>query len=103
MKTKPIPIIITLAAALISCVISILQRVEFSIFLSRLIIVVAIFMVMGTIIKIVLDYAFKTLEPVAPIDGNIEGVGQADNLGEPNEEIDTTDDTTLESEEGDNV
>ncbi|MBP5596813.1 hypothetical protein [Pseudobutyrivibrio sp.] len=74
-NTKPVPIIITLAAAFISCVISIAQKVEFSEFVKRLAIVVAIFLVMGTIIKMILDYAFKTLEPITPIDEDVSGVG----------------------------
>ena len=74
-NTKPVPIIITLAAAFISCVISIAQKVEFSEFVKRLAIVVAIFLVLGTIIKMILDYAFKTLEPITPIDEDVSGVG----------------------------
>ena len=73
-NTKPVPIIITLAAAFISCVISISQTVEFSEFVKRLAIVVVIFLVMGTIIKMILDYAFKTMEPISPIDEGISGI-----------------------------
>ena len=73
-NTKPVPIIITLAAAFISCVISIAQKVEFSEFVKRLAIVVAIFLVLGTIIKMILDYAFKTLEPITPIDEDVISV-----------------------------
>lgn len=73
-NTKPVPIIITLAAAFISCVISISQKVEFSEFVKRLAIVVVIFLVMGTIIKMILDYAFKTMEPISPIDEGISGI-----------------------------
>lgn len=69
MNTKPIPIIITLAAAFISCVVSIFQRVEFSVFVTRLLVVVLIFLTMGTIIKMILDYAFRELEPVESLDG----------------------------------
>ncbi|SDB10985.1 hypothetical protein SAMN02910298_00543 [Pseudobutyrivibrio sp. YE44] len=68
MNTKPIPIIITLAAAFISCVMSIVQDVDFSVFVGRLVVVVLIFMFLGTVIKLILDYAFRTLEPVS-IDG----------------------------------
>ena len=71
-NTKPVPVIITLAAAFISCVISIVQKVDFSTFVSRLLIVVVIFLVMGTIIKMILDYAFKTLEPAVSIDAELE-------------------------------
>ncbi|MCR5581185.1 MAG: hypothetical protein K6F66_06310 [Pseudobutyrivibrio sp.] len=100
MKTKPIPIIITLAAALISCVTSIVQRVEFSVFLSRLAIVVAIFLVMGTIIKIILDYSFKTLEPPVPLDEQLDSVVPLEDEDQPDEEINTSNDNPLESEEG---
>ncbi len=100
MNTKPIPIIITLAAAFISCVISILQRVEFSIFVTRLLFVVLIFLTMGTIIKIVLDYAFRTLEPPPSLDGDEEDVVP---LGEDEDsELDEeqSSENTSESEEG---
>ncbi len=100
MKTKPIPIMITLTAALISCVTSIIQKVEFSVFLSRLIIVVAIFLVMGTIIKIILDYSFKTLEPPVSIDEELDGVLPAGDEGQQSEEIDMTEDNSSGSEEG---
>ena len=62
MKFKPVPIMITLAAAFISCLVSILQRVDFSVFVFRLLITVVIFLVLGTIIKIVLENAFKIME-----------------------------------------
>lgn len=68
MNTKPIPIIITLAAAFISCVMSIIQRVEFSVFVKRLLVVVLIFLTLGTIIKMILDYAFRELEPAESLD-----------------------------------
>ncbi len=70
MKTKPVPIIITLAAAFISCVMSIVQKVDFSVFVGRLVVVVFIFLFMGTVIKMILDYAFKTLEPISMDEDN---------------------------------
>ncbi len=84
-NTKPVPIIITLAAAFISCVISIAQKVEFSEFVKRLAIVVAIFLVMGTIIKMILDYAFKTLEPITPIDEDVISVSTPSDEAEDQE------------------
>ena len=71
-NTKTVPVIITLAAAFITCVVSIVQKVEFSKFVSRLLIVVVIFLVLGTIIKMILDYSFKTLEPPVSIDAEPE-------------------------------
>ncbi|MBR5637563.1 MAG: hypothetical protein IKW81_11600 [Pseudobutyrivibrio sp.] len=102
MNTKPIPIIITLAAAFLSCVISIVQRVEFAVFVSRLLVVVIIFLCMGTVIKMILDYAFRTLEPVTSLDEEPpdidsimieDGVDDDENEGE-------SEDISSESEEG---
>ena len=61
-NTKTVPIVITLAAAFISCLMSILQHVEFQVFTMRLLVTVVIFLVLGTIAKLVLDYSFKTFD-----------------------------------------
>lgn len=95
-NTKPVPIIITLAAAFISCVISISQKVEFSEFVKRLAIVVVIFLVMGTIIKMILDYAFKTMEPITPIDEEVSDVMTSMDGDEVQEEFE---DSSEESQE----
>ncbi len=95
-NTKPVPIVITLAAAFISCVVSILQNVDFSIFVARLLVVVLIFMFMGTVIKIILDYSFKTLEPPVPID---EQNPEMENLG-ADDELTEDEDEAVESQEG---
>lgn len=68
MNFKPIPIMITLAAAFISCVVSICQRVDFSVFVLRFAVTVAIFLVLGTIARILLESAFKVMEEETPID-----------------------------------
>ncbi|MBQ8488208.1 MAG: hypothetical protein IJ535_00345 [Pseudobutyrivibrio sp.] len=101
MKTKPIPIIITLAAALISCVISIVEHVDFSVFVSRLLVVVLVFLTMGTIIKMILDYSFRTLEPTVSIDEQMDAI-MPDEPGEemPQEDVATTEENPSESEEG---
>ena len=95
-NTKPVPVVITLAAAFISCVVSILQGVDFSIFVARLLVVVLIFMFMGTVIKIILDYSFRTLEPVVTEADNPE----IDNLGADNELTEEDEDEAVESQEG---
>ena len=101
MNTKPIPVIIALAAALLSCVISIVQHVEFSVFVSRLLVVVLIFLVMGTIIKMILDYSFRTLEPTVSIDEQMDAI-MPDESGEemPEEDVATEEENSSESEEG---
>ncbi len=81
MNTKPIPIIITLAAAFISCLMSIFQGKDFSVFVYRLLIVVVVFLVLGTIIKMILDYSFKTLdegEEASESEEDEPGHGQSD-------------------------
>lgn len=95
-NTKPVPIVITLAAAFISCVVSIFQRVDFSIFVRRLFIVVLVFMFMGTVIKIILDYSFRTLEPPVSMDAEDLGVN---NLGEDGE-LTEEEEEAVKSQEG---
>jgi hypothetical protein len=101
MNTKPIPIIITLVAALISCVISIMQHADFSVFVTRLLVVVLIFLFMGTVIKIILDYSFRTLEPTASVDEQIDAI-MPEQAGEelPEEDVTTVEENSSESEEG---
>ena len=98
MNTKPIPIIITLAAAFISCVMSIFQRVDFSVFVARLLIVVCVFLFLGTLIKIVLDYAFRTLEPPPALDEEPSDINSI--LSEDIDEEQDSEDISSESEEG---
>ncbi|MBD8914655.1 MAG: hypothetical protein UEY91_08420 [Lachnospiraceae bacterium] len=62
MNTKPIPIIITLLAAGITCLVSAIQRVPFAIYTKRLFIAVVCFALIGTVIKIVLDRSFPVME-----------------------------------------
>ena len=101
MKTKPIPVIITLSAALISCVMSLLQRVEFKVFVSRLLVVVVIFLFMGTIIKMILDYSFRTLEPTVSLDEQMDGIQLNDSESEEStEDGEATEGNKAESEEG---
>ncbi len=99
MNTKPVPIIITLAAAFISCVISIMQHVEFGVFVSRLLITVVIFLVMGTIIKMILDYSFKTLDETPIIDSEVPDMEKIGDPEETEEAEEPSKDITLESEE----
>ena len=102
MNTKPIPIIITLAAAFISCVMSIFQRVDFSVFVYRLFMVVLIFLTMGTIIKMIIDYAFKELEPPTSLDEeppDISAILAEDDI-EEDDQIEEADGVSSGSEEG---
>ena len=100
MNTKPIPIMITLAAAFISCVVSIMQGVDFSVFVGRLVIVVVVFLVLGTIIKIVLDYSFRTLEPPVAIDAETPVDSSMVEEDEDDPEAEGFEESSAESGEG---
>ncbi|MCD7709340.1 MAG: hypothetical protein LUI02_05650 [Clostridiales bacterium] len=62
MKTNGIPAIITLVAAAIDCVISLISRVTLMVFLRRLLIVLIVFYVIGCIVKVILDLNFPETE-----------------------------------------
>ncbi len=57
--TRPIPILITLAAAGISSVVSILKDVSFGRFVVNLLITVIIFGIFGSLVRVFLDMGFK--------------------------------------------
>ncbi|QFJ55504.1 hypothetical protein [Pseudobutyrivibrio xylanivorans] len=99
-NTKPIPIIITLAAAFIACVMSIVQHVEFSVFVARLLVVVVIFLFMGTVIKLILDYAFRVIEPPVSIDAEVPPEGMLLDDDDEDAEGEGSEVNSAESEEG---
>lgn len=59
MKTKQVPIIITLIAGFITCIIGIKMQMETGQFVKTWVIVLVSFYIMGTIAKIALDKVFK--------------------------------------------
>lgn len=59
LKTRPLPIIITLIAAGLSCVLSIIQGKDFGTFFLRLLVSVIVFSFLGSLVKILLDYIFN--------------------------------------------
>lgn len=63
MNTKTIPIIITLIAAAISSLTSVIQRVSFDIFTKRLVISVICFAIIGCIVRVVVERSFPVMEP----------------------------------------
>lgn len=57
-NTQTIPIMITLAAAAISCIMSLMQHVELGEYVGRLVITVIIFGAIGIVVRVVLDRWF---------------------------------------------
>ncbi len=90
MNTKPLPAIIMLGACGISCAMSIYQKVDFNLFTVRLAVSAIVFMIIGTVVKMVLDYACKVLaegeEPVDVINTAVENIENSDELTEETEQ-----------------
>ncbi len=59
MKTKQVPVIITLMAGLITCILGFKMHMEVAQFVWTLVIILASFYVLGCIAKLVLDMNFK--------------------------------------------
>ncbi len=59
MKTKQVPVIITLVAGLITCILGFTMHMEAARFVRTLVIVLLCFYVLGCIAKLVLDKNFK--------------------------------------------
>lgn len=62
MKTKQIPVLITLIAGLITCIVSFLYQINTVSFVKALFLVVIVFFVLGSVVKIVLDKNFPLEE-----------------------------------------
>ncbi len=59
MKTKQIPVLITLVAGLTTCIIGIMMQMETNRFMKTLVVVLISFYILGCIAKLVLDKNFK--------------------------------------------
>lgn len=57
-NTRTLPAIIVLSAALISCAFSLIQKVEFGVFVGRLFLSVVIFGIIGVAVRVILDRYF---------------------------------------------
>lgn len=99
LKTKPIPIIIVLLASAISCVISIIQFVDFGTFFIRLLQSVIIFGIIGCFVKIVLDIIFNKKADKAEAYALEKANEDNQNETEPKDSVDS-DETELTEEEG---
>ncbi len=95
MNTRPIPIVLALAAAGMTCIISIVQKVSFGIFLLRLFVVVVLFYLLGIFVGILFLEALgpekkpKDEEEAGEQDGSValSGAEGEDSAGERPEEL----------------
>lgn len=90
LNTKPIPIIVTLCAAAIGSVLSVIQFVDFRTFFFRLLGAVIIFWIIGNIVKLVLDFIFnkknKAIEEDEAVEENIQETDIEDENSDENDE-----------------
>ena len=92
MKTKQVPAIVMLLAGLLTCVISIVQHMEFGKFVKTLFIVVICFYILGCIVKMILDKNFAEMQEETTEDTEAEEETentQEDQKEEKNENIES--------------
>lgn len=84
MKTKHIPVMIALAAGLITCIISFLNHVSMEKFVGTLCLVIVIFLIIGLIVKVIFDknFAMETEEEVQAKEQEETADGEEENLEE---------------------
>ena len=98
MKTKHIPALVTLLAGAVAALLMWLWKVDFFTFTRNLLIVLVIFYILGSVIKVILDRNFKDMEDEANEEG--EGVtGEESGEEESQENVDTEDEETSGEEE----
>lgn len=92
MKTKSIPAIIMLLAGLVACIAGMAAHMEVSDFMKMLLIVLILFYVLGSVVKVILDRNFAEMQDEQTTDG--EEAEDGENVGETEgeEEASDTDD-----------
>ncbi len=89
MKTEPIPAIVTLTAGFVTCVAGILTHMETVRFTKVLLLVLLVFFVIGSAVKIIIDRNFKeTNEDAAESEDSAEehATEEEQELGQKKEE-----------------
>lgn len=95
MKTKQVPIIITLIAGLVTCIIGFMEQMEMGQFVKIWIIVLVSFYILGCIAKLVLDRNFREEAEEATEEAAEDG--ESENP-EETEDSDTQEDSAEEEE-----
>lgn len=92
MKTKSIPAIIMLLAGLVACIAGMAAHMEVSDFMKMLLIVLILFYVLGSVVKVILDRNFAEMQDEETTDGEAlqDGEGAKDAADE-NETADAVD------------
>ncbi len=81
MKTKQVPAIIMLTAGFVTCILSIVQHMEFGRFLKILLLVLICFYILGCVVQIVLDKNFVPMQEEEEEDNN-DGAEEGEDTAE---------------------
>lgn len=84
MKTKTIPAIIMLTAGFIACIAGIIGHMEVVEFTKMLFIVLIVFYILGSIVKVIIDSNFKEMQEEETTEG--EDASEEENQDEAGEE-----------------
>ncbi len=95
MKTKQVPVIITLVAGLITCILGFTMHMETAKFVQTLVIILVSFYILGCIAKLVLDKNFKE----EPEEEATEEAGEESDTEEGESPEEMADESTEESVE----
>lgn len=92
MKTKSIPAIIMLLAGLVACIAGMAAHMEVSDFMKMLLIVLILFYVLGSVVKVILDRNFAEMQDEETTDGEAQQNGENDgDAADENETADAVD------------
>ncbi len=89
MKTKSIPAIIMLLAGLVACIAGMAAHMEASDFLKMLLIVLILFYIAGSVVKVILDHNFAEMQEEETTDGEAQQDGE--DAGDAADEKETAD------------
>jgi hypothetical protein len=93
MKTNNVPALVMLSAGLVDCVIAIKMRQPLWPFTRQLLLVLIIFYILGSIIRVILDRSFQDMDDLEEMDLEDLGEPQEMEQEEATDEEQETDDT----------
>ncbi|MFR4352151.1 MAG: hypothetical protein ACLT3H_10850 [Roseburia sp.] len=85
MKTRSVPAIIMLLAGFIAAVAGIVAHMEVADFMKMLLIVLILFYVFGSIVKVIIDHNFKEMQDEQTTDGEAEETEEEPSAAEDEE------------------
>ncbi len=93
MKTNNVPALVMLSAGLVDCVIAIKMGQPLGPFTRQLLLVLIIFYILGSIIRVILDRSFQDMDDMEEV--NLEDLGEPQESGseETTDEEQETDET----------